>query len=124
MTGATSTRSRQESVKRFQQDPQCRVFLMTLKTGGVGLNLTAADMVFIFDPWWNTAAENQAIDRSHRIGQDKTVFSYRLITKDTIEEKIQQLQERKKELFENIIAADSASVKSLSENDIEFMLGA
>jgi SNF2 family DNA or RNA helicase len=124
MTGATSTRTRQERVKRFQEDPQCRVFLMTLKTGGVGLNLTAADMVFIFDPWWNTAAENQAIDRTHRIGQDKTVFSYRLITKGTIEEKIQQLQEKKKELFENIIAADSASIKSLSENDIEFMLGA
>jgi SNF2 family DNA or RNA helicase len=124
MTGATSTRSRQEMVKRFQEDPQCRVFLMTLKTGGVGLNLTAADMVFIFDPWWNTAAENQAIDRTHRIGQDKTVFCYRLITKGTIEEKIQLLQEKKKELFANIIAADSASIKSLSENDIEFMLGA
>jgi len=124
MTGSTSTRARQEMVERFQQDPQCRVFLMTLKTGGVGLNLTAADMVFIFDPWWNTAAENQAIDRAHRIGQDKTVLSYRLITKGTIEEKIQLLQEKKKELFENIIASDSASIKSMSENDIEFMLGA
>ncbi|RDC65632.1 DEAD/DEAH box helicase [Adhaeribacter pallidiroseus] len=124
MTGSTSTRTRQERVTRFQQDPQCRVFLMTLKTGGVGLNLTAADMVFIFDPWWNTAAENQAIDRAHRIGQDKTVFSYRLITKNTIEEKIMHLQEKKKELFANIIASDSASIKSLSETDIEFMLGA
>jgi len=123
MTGSTSTRTRQEMVNRFQQDPQCRVFLMTLKTGGVGLNLTAADMIFIFDPWWNTAAENQAIDRAHRIGQDKTVFSYRLITKGTIEEKIMHLQEKKKELFDNIIASDSASIKSLSENDIEFMLG-
>ncbi|MDQ4141912.1 MAG: DEAD/DEAH box helicase, partial [Bacteroidota bacterium] len=124
MTGSTSTRTRQEMVARFQQDPQCRVFLMTLKTGGVGLNLTAADMVFIFDPWWNTAAENQAIDRAHRIGQDKTVFSYRLITKGTIEEKILHLQEKKKELFDNIIASDSASIKSLSETDIDFMLGA
>jgi superfamily II DNA or RNA helicase len=124
MTGATSTRTRQERVKRFQQDPGCRVFLMTLKTGGVGLNLTAADMIFLFDPWWNTAAENQAIDRAHRIGQDKTVFSYRLITKGTIEEKMQQLQEKKKDLFDNIIAADSAAIKSLSEKDIEFMLGA
>jgi superfamily II DNA or RNA helicase len=123
MTGSTSTRSRKEMVDRFQHDPQCRVFLMTLKTGGVGLNLTAADMIFIFDPWWNTAAENQAIDRAHRIGQDKTVFSYRLITKGTIEEKIMQLQQQKKELFDNIIASDSASIKSLSEKDIEFMLG-
>jgi SNF2 family DNA or RNA helicase len=124
MTGATATRTRQERVQRFQQDPACRVFLMTLKTGGVGLNLTAADMIFLFDPWWNTAAENQAIDRAHRIGQDKTVFSYRLITKGTIEEKMQQLQEKKKDLFDNIIAADSAAIKSLSEKDIEFMLGA
>ena len=123
MTGSTSTRARKEMVDRFQNDPQCQVFLMTLKTGGVGLNLTAADMVFIFDPWWNTAAENQAIDRTHRIGQDKTVFSYRLITQGIIEEKIMQLQEKKKELFESIIASDSASIKSLSENDIEFMLG-
>jgi SNF2 family DNA or RNA helicase len=121
MTG--STRNRRELVDRFQNDPNCRVFLMTLKTGGTGLNLTAADFVFIFDPWWNVAAENQAIDRAHRIGQDKTVFSYRLITRGTIEEKILQLQEKKRELFENIIASDSASVKSLSAGDIEFMLG-
>ncbi|MES2731302.1 MAG: SNF2-related protein [Bacteroidota bacterium] len=121
MTG--STRNRKELVDRFQQDPQCRVFLMTLKTGGSGLNLTAADVVFIFDPWWNAAAEMQAIDRAHRIGQDKTVFSYRLITKGTIEEKILQLQQQKRELFENVIASDGASIKSLSENDIEFMLG-
>jgi SNF2 family DNA or RNA helicase len=121
MTG--STRNRKELVERFQTDPQCRVFLMTLKTGGVGLNLTAADFIFIFDPWWNTAAENQAIDRAHRIGQNKTVFSYRLIAKGSIEEKIMQLQEKKKELFDNIIASDSASIKSLNATDIEFMLG-
>ena len=121
MTG--STRNRRELVERFQNDPNCRVFLLTLKTGGTGLNLTAADFIFIFDPWWNVAAENQAIDRAHRIGQDKTVFSYRLITRGTIEEKILQLQEKKRELFENIIASDSASIKSLSAGDIEFMLG-
>jgi SNF2 family DNA or RNA helicase len=121
MTGAT--RNRQELVDRFQNDKSCRVFLMTLKTGGVGLNLTSADMVYIYDPWWNIAAENQAIDRTHRIGQEKTVFSYKLITKGTIEEKILQLQEQKRELFDNIIASDSASIKSLNESDIDFMLG-
>ena len=121
MTGAT--RDRQTLVDRFQRDTKVRVFLMTLKTGGVGLNLTAADTIFIFDPWWNRAAENQAIDRTHRIGQDRTVFSYRLITQASIEEKIMELQGKKSELFENIISADSASLKSLDETDIEFILG-
>lgn len=121
MTG--STRNRQELVVRFQQEPSCRVFIMTLKTGGTGLNLTAADMVFIYDPWWNKAAENQAIDRTHRIGQDKKVFSYKMVSLGTIEEKIIQLQEKKSELFDNLIASDSASIKSISEEDVQFILG-
>ncbi|MDQ6843207.1 MAG: DEAD/DEAH box helicase, partial [Bacteroidota bacterium] len=121
MTG--STRNRQELVERFQNDADCKVFILTLKTGGTGLNLTAADMVFIFDPWWNKAAENQAIDRTHRIGQDKKVMSYKLITMNTIEEKILKLQEVKSALFENIISADSSSLKALSEDDIKFILG-
>ena len=121
MTGAT--RDRQTLVDRFQRDQRVKVFLMTLKTGGVGLNLTAADTIFIFDPWWNRAAENQAVDRTHRIGQNRTVFSYRLITQASIEEKIMELQGKKSELFENIISADSASLKSLDETDIEFILG-
>lgn len=120
MTGATQ--NRQVLVDRFQNDKKCRIFLMTLKTGGVGLNLTAADMVYIYDPWWNTSAENQAIDRTYRMGQGKTVFSYKLITKGTIEEKILQLQNKKKELFDSIITSDSASIKSLNEDDIEFIL--
>jgi SNF2 family DNA or RNA helicase len=118
-----STKNRQQLVERFQNDINCKVFLLTLKTGGTGLNLTAGDMVFIFDPWWNKAAENQAIDRSHRIGQDKTVLSYKLITQGSIEEKILQLQEKKTEIFNAIISSDSASLKSLSEEDINFMLG-
>ncbi|UZR97114.1 DEAD/DEAH box helicase [Chondrinema litorale] len=118
-----STRNRQEIIQRFQNDSECRVFLMTLKTGGTGLNLTAADTVFIFDPWWNVAAENQAIDRAHRIGQQNKVLTYKLITKETIEEKILLLQEKKKELFENIVSADTASIKSLSEEDINYILG-
>jgi SNF2 family DNA or RNA helicase len=121
MTG--ETRNREELVDRFQNDDKYRVFLMTLKTGGIGLNLTAADYIFIFDPWWNVAAENQAIDRTHRIGQDKTVFSYKLITKGTIEEKILQLQQLKSELFNNLISSDGASIKSLNEKDVEFVLG-
>lgn len=121
MTGAT--RNRQQLVEQFQNDPMVKVFVMTLKTGGVGLNLTAADRIFIFDPWWNLAAENQAIDRTHRIGQDKTVFSYKLITKGTIEEKILLLQEKKKELFDNVISSDSASIKTLNEKDVDFILG-
>ena len=118
-----STRDRQSLVDRFQNDPDCKVFLMTLKTGGTGLNLTAADMVFIFDPWWNKAAENQAIDRTHRMGQLRKVIAYKMITQGTIEEKILLLQEKKSELFNNIISSDAASVKSFSSDDIKFILG-
>ena len=119
MTGAT--RNRQVLVDKFQMDNNCKVFLMTLKTGGTGLNLTAADTIFIFDPWWNVAAENQAIDRAHRFGQKNKVLAYKLITEGSIEEKIVQLQEKKKELFDNIISADGESLKSLSEDDIDFI---
>lgn len=121
MSGATS--KRQVLVDKFQNDPVCKVFAMTLKVGGVGLNLTAADVVYIHDPWWNKAAENQAIDRTHRIGQKNRVMAYKLISKNSIEEKILQLQEQKSEIFENLIGGDSASVKSLQEDDIAFLLG-
>ncbi|RPJ60680.1 MAG: DEAD/DEAH box helicase [Acidobacteria bacterium] len=120
MTGAT--RDRAELVRQFQSDQQVQVFLMTLKTGGLGLNLTAADYVFIYDPWWNRAAENQAIDRTHRIGQANAVFTYRLITRGTIEEKMLELQKIKGQLFENLIVAEGATLKSLTEADIEFAL--
>lgn len=121
MTGATG--DRQSLVQRFQNDPSIGAFVMTLKTGGVGLNLTAADYVFIVDPWWNRAAENQAIDRTHRIGQENPVFCYRLIAKDTIEEKILELQQRKANLVASLLTSDSNAVKSLSEKDIEMLLG-
>ena len=117
-----STRDRQKLVDRFQNEPRCKVFVMTLKTGGTGLNLTAASNVFIFDPWWNYAAESQAIDRAHRIGQTQKVFSYKIIAKDSIEEKILLLQQKKADLFKNIISADSSSIKSFSEDDIRFIL--
>ncbi len=122
MTGAT--RDRSQIVDQFQQDDTCRALLMTLKTGGLGLNLTAAEYVFLFDPWWNLAAENQAIDRAHRMGQKQTVFSYRLITRNTIEEKILMLQEKKKKLFDALITSDNASIKQMDEADIELLLGA
>lgn len=121
MTGAST--NRQDIVHLFQTDPDIKVFIMTLKTGGLGLNLTAADTIFMYDPWWNIAAENQAVDRSHRIGQHNTVLSYKLIARGTIEEKILRLQEKKKELFDAIISTDSASLKSLTEDDIEYILG-
>jgi SNF2 family DNA or RNA helicase len=120
MTGATG--NRQELVHRFQTDSTVGAFIMTLKTGGVGLNLTAADYVFIFDPWWNSAAESQGIDRTHRIGQKNPVFCYRLIARDTIEEKILLLQQRKAELTSSLFSSDSEAMKSLSEEDIRFLL--
>lgn len=122
MTGSTSVAERKRVVERFQNDPDCMVMLLTLKVGGLGLNLTAADMVYIFEPWWNKAAEEQAIDRLHRIGQKSTVNSFSLITVGTIEEKILQLQEQKKELFNDLISADTTSSKHLSEKDIDFIL--
>ncbi len=118
-----STKDRQLLVDKFQKDSKYKVFVMTLKTGGVGLNLTAADTIFIYDPWWNKTVENQAIDRAYRLGQDRTVFSYKLILKDTIEEKILQLQESKIKLLDNLISEDSATLKTLTEKDIEFILG-
>ncbi len=90
------TRDRQERVTRFQTDDNCKIFLISLKAGGVGLNLTAAQYVFLLDPWWNPAVEAQAIDRAHRIGQTKNVFAYRLIAKGTVEEKVLQLQQTRR----------------------------
>jgi SNF2 family DNA or RNA helicase len=113
-----STRDRQKEVEVFQQDNTVKIFLISLKAGGVGLNLTAADYVFILDPWWNPAAEQQAIDRAHRIGQDKKVFIYKFITKDTLEEKIIMLQNSKKKLANEIISTEESFVKSLTQEDI------
>ena len=122
MTGSSSATARKKSVERFQGDPDCMVMLLTLKVGGVGLNLTAADTVYIFEPWWNKAAEEQAINRLHRIGQKKAVTSYSLITVGTIEEKMLQLQAQKSELFDELISADTATSKHLTEKDIDFIL--
>jgi SNF2 family DNA or RNA helicase len=121
MTGATV--DRQSLVRRFQTDETVKAFIMTLKTGGIGLNLTAADYIFILDPWWNSAAETQAIDRSHRIGQVNPVFCYRLIARDTIEERILELQKRKTNLAGALLSDDAGSLKSLSSDDIAYLVG-
>ena len=119
--GSTSAIDREKAIQRFQNDSNCRVFLISLKAGGVGLNLTAADYVYIVDPWWNPAVEQQAIDRTHRIGQTKNIFAYRMICKDTIEDKILQLQERKRLLAKDLITDDEGFVKSLTREDVEYL---
>jgi len=116
------TTDRQARVVRFQEDPDCRLFLVSLKAGGQGLNLTAADYIYILDPWWNPAVEAQAVDRAHRIGQTRRVFAYRLIARDTVEEKILALQDRKRELAESIVAADESMIASLTPEDVELLL--
>lgn len=120
MTGATS--NRQKVVENFKNNPDCKVMLMTVKTGGVGLNLVNADTVFIFEPWWNKAAESQAINRLHRIGQKNAVNCYFMVTEATIEEKIRQLQEQKSALIDAIISSDSAGGKTLSADEINYLL--
>jgi SNF2 family DNA or RNA helicase len=116
------TRMRSAQVERFQNDPGCRLFLISLKAGGLGLNLTAAEYVYLLDPWWNPAVEAQAIDRTHRIGQTRQVFAYRLVAKDTVEEKILELQETKRDLADSIIRADNALIRDLRREDLELLL--
>lgn len=116
------TRDREARVTRFQEDPACHVFLISLKAGGLGLNLTAADYVFLLDPWWNPAVEAQAIDRAHRIGQTRPVLATRLIARDTVEEKVLQLQERKRDLADAILRAEDGPLSSLTREDLELLL--
>lgn len=112
------TRNRQERVDRFQTDTSKHLFLISLKAGGEGLNLTAADYVFLMDPWWNPAAERQAMDRTHRIGQDEHVFVYRFVCPGTIEEKILRLQDKKRDLAEKLVVAESGIFKQLKGDDL------
>jgi hypothetical protein len=116
------TRARQARVERFQHDEACPVFLISLKAGGQGLNLTAADYVFILDPWWNPAVEAQAVDRTHRIGQTKRVFAIRLITRDTVEEKVLELQRSKRELADAILTADQGLIARIGRQELELLL--
>jgi superfamily II DNA or RNA helicase len=117
-----ATRDRQQRVERFQNDPDCGLFLISLKAGGLGLNLTAAEYVFLLDPWWNPAVEAQAVDRAHRIGQTRQVFAYRLIARDTVEEKILQLQSTKRDLAAAIISEDNSLIRDLRREDLELLL--
>jgi len=116
------TKDRAAPVERFQKDPEVKLFLISLKAGGLGLNLTAAEYVFLLDPWWNPAVENQAVDRTHRIGQTRSVFAYRLIAKDTVEEKVLQLQASKREIADSIINQDGSVLKNLRTEDLELLL--
>ena len=120
--GTVSAKGRMEAVDRFQTSDGAALFLISLKAGGVGLNLTAADYVIHLDPWWNPAIESQATDRVHRMGQKNKVIVYKFITSGTIEEKIQTLQDSKRELLEKIIDIDSAAEKSLNFDDIKSLL--
>ena len=116
------TRDRKERVERFQASEETGVFLISLKAGGLGLNLTAADYVFLLDPWWNPAVEAQAIDRSHRVGQERPVFAYRMIARDTIEEKIAELQRKKTEIAEAVLSSDENVLSGMTVEDVERLL--
>jgi superfamily II DNA or RNA helicase len=117
-----ATRNRQARVDAFQNDRQCTVFLISLKAGGLGLNLTAAEYVFLLDPWWNPAVEAQAVDRAHRIGQTRPVFAYRLIARDTVEEKVLDLQKTKRDLADAILGGDTSIIRDLKREDLELLL--
>lgn len=123
LDGQTSIAKRQELVAAFQEEEsEAAVFLISLKAGNAGLTLTKADYVFLFDPWWNTAVENQAIDRTHRIGQQNCVFAYRMICRNSIEEKIIKMAGKKKKLAEDLVTAEESFVKSLTLDDIKYLL--
>ena len=113
-----SVKDRKGEVERFQNNEDVTVFLISLKAGGLGLNLTQADYVFLLDPWWNPAIEAQAVDRAHRIGQTNKVFTYKFIARDTVEEKILKLQQSKLQLAQDLITIEESFVKSLTKEDI------
>ncbi len=121
LDGGVAAAARKEAVEQFQTTEHMRVFLISLKAGGVGLTLTAADYVYLVDPWWNPAAEQQAIDRSHRIGQLRKVFAYRMICKNTVEEKILQLQEKKRSLAADLVVDEAGFTKQLTQEDVAYL---
>jgi non-specific serine/threonine protein kinase len=114
-----ATRNRQELIDQFTNDESVRLFLISLKAGGSGLNLMAADTVIIYDPWWNPAVESQAVDRAHRIGQNKTVSVYRLVTEDSVEQKIMALKAKKSKIVDALINENGLSTVNLSKSDLE-----
>lgn len=118
LDGQTTQKQRKKTVTDFQENPDIRVFLISLKAGGTGLNLTAADYVYIVDPWWNPAVENQAIDRCYRIGQDKKVIAYRMICKDSLEEKIMEYKAKKESVADALVTTDESIMKQLNKEDM------
>ena len=123
LTGQTKVSERIELVDKFNEDKDIKVFLISLKAGGTGLNLTGADMVIHYDPWWNLSAENQATDRTYRIGQKNNVQVYKLITKNSIEEKIYELQQKKAKLVDNMLSTQNTFINQLSKEDIMELFG-
>ncbi len=121
LDGSTPAARRKELVDEFQNSKNIKAFLISLKAGGLGLNLTSADYVYLIDPWWNPAVEDQAIDRTHRIGQTQKVFAYKMICKDTVEEKILQLQQKKKTLSKELISEEKSFIKKLTKDDVAFL---
>ena len=118
LTGATKVDERIQLVDEFNENQSIKVFLISLKAGGTGLNLTGADMVVHYDPWWNLSTENQATDRAYRIGQKNNVQVYKLITKNSIEEKIYELQQKKAELIDNMLSTKTSFINKLSKEEI------
>jgi SNF2 family DNA or RNA helicase len=123
LQGDTAQTRRSTQIAGFQQQEGAAVFLISLRAGGLGINLTAADYVFLLDPWWNPAVEAQAIDRAHRIGRDRPVFAYRLVARGTIEDKMLRLQDAKRALADALIREDGTALKSLSVEDIQGLFG-
>jgi non-specific serine/threonine protein kinase len=118
LDGSCASQNRKKSIQQFQDNENIKLFLLSIKAGGVGINLTAADYVIIFDPWWNPAVEEQAIDRVHRIGRKNKVIAYKMILKNSIEEKILELQKTKKHLSDKIITNEKSFFKSLKKQDV------
>lgn len=118
MLGDTPVDKRIEMVDEFNSNEEIKVFLISLKAGGTGLNLTSADVVIHYDPWWNISSENQATDRAYRIGQKNSVQVYKLITSNSIEEKISQMQERKLKLSEDLLSTEETFINKLSKEEI------
>mmetsp|Transcript_11076 Transcript_11076/g.20709 ORF Transcript_11076/g.20709 Transcript_11076/m.20709 type:complete len:166 (-) Transcript_11076:446-943(-) len=117
--GGMDVKSRDETLKDFRDDPSVRVLLMSLKAGGVALNLTVANYIYLVDPWWNPAAELQAIDRTHRLGQYRPIRAVRFIAENTVEERILQLQEKKRLVFDGTVGRDAGSLKMLTVDDMK-----
>jgi len=116
------TRDREARVRRFQEDESVAAFLVSLKAGGTGLNLTGADYVVLFDPWWNPAVETQATDRAHRIGQTRRVFAYKLIAKGTVEEKVLALQDKKRQLTDDLVRSEGTWLEGLTDDEVTALL--